>query len=494
MRGLRVLSGALVAVFTAAGLTIPAQALTHSATPSVVPRIINGTPGSAGTYAYLVALLDPSTLTSRGPFSSQFCGGTLTTPSTVVTAAHCVVDQSSERVKQPTEVVIAVGNTLEEGQLTYLNVASIAVHPNYDIETANHDVAVLTLTEPFANAVTLQPITPDIAARALVAGLKAQVLGWGNTAAGGNAYPRTFRIGNVTIMPPEACGRGLDIELGGRIFDGFERDEANPDTMVCAAGVTPEGKIIDACQGDSGGPLVTTIEGQDRLIGIVSWGSECASDSPGVYTRISSAYEFLNRSGALAGTPPTAPPTISIDPLPSALRVHFTAAADGVSVTAFAANAFDPVTGKVANCVSAPKPNSLQGSCVILGLIDGTGYEVTAISGNPLGQSPVTIPVVAAPAPVPVAGEITKVVQVSSKRIRVTVTRSADSGLPLTYEAVVCTPRDGGPVKAARVINGKALVKNLTEVRYSCQLVVNNSAGSAHSEPVKIKKLRLAVG
>ncbi len=48
--------------------------------------------------------------------------------------------------------------------------------------------------------------------------------------------------------------------------------------------------LLPICQGDSGGPL---IKGSKQL-GIVSWGIGCASDDfPGVYTRVSSVYGWI---------------------------------------------------------------------------------------------------------------------------------------------------------------------------------------------------------
>ncbi|CAG2169584.1 unnamed protein product [Oppiella nova] len=43
----------------------------------------------------------------------------------------------------------------------------------------------------------------------------------------------------------------------------------------------------DACQGDSGGPLVEIVNGKATLVGVVSYGSTCADDYPGVYTQVS---------------------------------------------------------------------------------------------------------------------------------------------------------------------------------------------------------------
>ena len=52
--------------------------------------------------------------------------------------------------------------------------------------------------------------------------------------------------------------------------------------------------IVHACQGDSGGPMVTEVEGRYNLIGVVSWGEDCAEpDYPGVYARISKVLPWI---------------------------------------------------------------------------------------------------------------------------------------------------------------------------------------------------------
>jgi hypothetical protein len=259
--------------------------------------------------------------------------------------------------------------------------------------------------------------------------------------------------------------------------------------MLCAAGVSAAGEVVDSCQGDSGGPLVGG-EGVDaRLVGIVSWGEDCASDFPGVYTRVSSQYAFLVDQHAVGSAPPTTPPALTVTPRSASLIVGFAAAADGSDVTAFAATATDPATGQSSTCFAEPRRDGAPASCVVTGLVNGTTYQVTGIAGGALGNSPVAGPIPGVPVPVPDVGRIVKVVPLDSSRVsfRVTASQSADS--PLASVRVVCTPASGA-VRTGVVTGTRAVVGGLRAVRYACVLRAENAAGHADSAPVLLRARR----
>jgi hypothetical protein len=225
----------------------------------------------------------------------------------------------------------------------------------------------------------------------------------------------------VVIAPDSSCGGGQSFTIKGVEFKGFTSNEADARVMVCAIGVTDRGSVVDSCQGDSGGPLVAGEGPAARLVGVVSWGDKCASRFPGVYTRVSSEFDFLTRLNAVPAVAPVAP-AITVAARSGSVVVGFTPAAGGAVVTAFAATAVDPVSGQTANCFAEPRPDGLPAYCAVEGLTNGVAYTVTAIAGTSQGNSPVAGPVTAVPIAVPVAGRIVKTTVLGGGRVSFRVT------------------------------------------------------------------------
>lgn len=62
--------------------------------------------------------------------------------------------------------------------------------------------------------------------------------------------------------------------------------------QICAGDET-----TDTCTGDSGGPMLFVENGRWTVVGITSFGVECArSDFPGVYTRVDAYLDWISRN------------------------------------------------------------------------------------------------------------------------------------------------------------------------------------------------------
>merc|ERR1711964_25812 len=101
--------------------------------------------------------------------------------------------------------------------------------------------------------------------------------GWGLIFPNININPKELNEVTVKVWAPQACQKK---------YPGYKID----DGMLCAASPNK-----DTCQGDSGGPLTFTPAGQGKpvLVGITSWGIGCATQQPGVYTKVTHYLDWI---------------------------------------------------------------------------------------------------------------------------------------------------------------------------------------------------------
>ena len=453
----------------------------------ITPRIINGVDGTSAEFPFLVSILESPRYRQDGAYRAQFCAGSLTTAFTVVTAAHCVVDQKTG-AKTPTDrLALGFGANLKSPGLRIIAVDSIAVHPQYRIATAENDIAIIRLATPVTDIPTITVLMQDEESNYTKAGTPARVAGWGNTSPTGDRYPELLRVGDVVIFPQASCGAGERYVVNGVRFFGFSKNDANSDNMLCAAGAAKDGRIIDACQGDSGGPLIVGTGADRRLVGVVSWGETCASRYPGVYTRLSAERVFLESNGAVAVPPPATAPEVSVIGLNASVQVRVTADQNDQDITGYAATATDLSTGATSTCFAAPTRRSLAGTCVITGLTNGVSYSVTAIAANAFGNSPVSQPMTAVPDVLPIAGEIVKVRVAQSDAI-FTVAKALQNGSNFGWNRVVCTAADGG-LRFAAIRGATVTLRSLESGDYECVTRIRTAAGIASSVPVPLTVL-----
>lgn len=384
----------LTSLLMTAGLALHTMPAAAAGEITAQPRVIGGQEANPDEFGFVASVLSAPHYRQSGAYQAQYCAASLTSPTTLVTAAHCLVDQQTGERLRPRDILIAFGADLRSPSVRVIGVEDFAIHPRYRVKTAANDIAVVYLAQPVPDLPTIELTQGADVAAYDAPGTAAQVAGWGNTRARGNRFLPELQVGNLQVFPASACGRGEGYEVNGVAFKGFSKREANPRTMLCAAGASPAGDVIDACQGDSGGPLTVGVGDARRLIGVVSWGQQCASRLPGVYTRISAESDFLIDAGVLASQPPILAPVVEIiDQTATSVRVRIIAPQDSTRINAFAVTATDETTGQVYSCSAAPRSRGRSGTCDITGLPPAGSFRVEAISGNASGSSPVSRPI-----------------------------------------------------------------------------------------------------
>ena len=156
----------------------------------------------------------------------------------------------------------------------FSGVRSINIHPGYNDNTNQHDVAVITLDTCVSDQRILNNVmklADDNIMRQLVprSGTMLEATGFGKTWENGPYSDELLSV-QVPFISQNECRN--------KYYTGIR------DGMVCAG--YPNG-ARDACQGDSGGSLFVRNGPDLYQVGVVSWGYGCArAGSPGVYASV----------------------------------------------------------------------------------------------------------------------------------------------------------------------------------------------------------------
>ena len=260
----------LVIAVMIAGLSVWQTAVAQN---NIETRIIGGTQtSSSSTWPWMVML------SKTDSTSDFFCGASLISEQWILTAAHCVDGKTKREVRafvglydksSPAEPAVAI--------------SKIVIHPEYDPNTSDNDIALLKLSSS-ATGKQILSFADVTTAASLMAGDDVSVIGWGDTTVDPDlvSYPNILR----DVVMPYVSNTVCNSTMNGQVTDN----------MMCA-GLALGG--VDSCQGDSGGPLVFSIDDGIGGVtwhqaGIVSWGYGCAEPGQyGVYTRVEKYSEWL---------------------------------------------------------------------------------------------------------------------------------------------------------------------------------------------------------
>merc|ERR1712172_345638 len=225
------------------------------------------------------------------PCTSQgclMCGGTILNKRYVVTAAHCLYagnDQMTIKGGATFRVMLGEHDHCKATS-SFVLASAVHKHPKFDMNnpSGDNDIAILKLAKDLSFSDKIKPVCLPTSATKDYSGKASTVSGWGGTKAYEPLKP---------VDQPRQCAlKEAIVEIlktSSTKCPNFIGDSSST-TMLCA---WAKGK--DACQGDSGGPLTVAENGKYVLLGVVSYGSGCATEHPGVYARVQGFLPWMKK-------------------------------------------------------------------------------------------------------------------------------------------------------------------------------------------------------
>ncbi|XP_052902032.1 uncharacterized protein LOC128309635 [Anopheles moucheti] len=215
--------------------------------------IVNGTEAKDGYWPWHVAIFHNNARTFV-----YACGGTIVDQNTILTAAHCLM--TSNEIIARERLVVQVGRNrlrVDSNRAQEHEAFQLIVHPQYNVNSIQHDIALIKLATDITYTDYIQPIclwnrSDDLR---LIEGSWGTVIGFGVDET--DEVSDTLREITIPIVSHFTCiesNRGLfGSQLTSNMFCAGKRDG------------------ISACNGDSGGGLFFKYNDVWFVRGVVSF-------------------------------------------------------------------------------------------------------------------------------------------------------------------------------------------------------------------------------
>uniref|UniRef100_A0A1B6DCK7 Peptidase S1 domain-containing protein n=1 Tax=Clastoptera arizonana TaxID=38151 RepID=A0A1B6DCK7_9HEMI len=243
-----------------------------------MPLIVGGHKAQHGEFPHMAGIgFD------RGHFIEFLCGGSLISPTFVLTAAHCA------KTKWGNPVMVRIGvNNINHNNGQNMDIVDIVIHPQYQPPSCYNDIALIKIADGVKLGPDLRPACLPIINAGDKPGHLATATGWGRTGYGKVSSDSLLKV-TLQIIGKNECEKYFnDKDSMTRLSTGIET------SMICATGYLK--KTHDTCQGDSGGPLQSYLPNDEcmhQIVGITSFGKLCGKGLPGVYTKVSSFISWI---------------------------------------------------------------------------------------------------------------------------------------------------------------------------------------------------------
>ncbi|XP_018318913.1 coagulation factor X [Agrilus planipennis] len=226
-------------------------------------KIIGGFESKKNKWPWHIAVMNK--------YLEVFCSGTLVAPRWVLTAGHCI--RSYLRVR------------LNEHDLSYFDgrevempVQKVFLHPRFNHQTVDNDIALLRLPRPARLPVACMPDSRPVTKELC------HIMGWGKVKASDEYGTSVLHEAKVPIVSFETCKNSYKRYLITK-------------NMFCAGW---QSGAADTCAGDSGGGLVcpmgnASLKKGFAVQGITSFGDGCGRKNKyGIYTMVYNYLPWIN--------------------------------------------------------------------------------------------------------------------------------------------------------------------------------------------------------
>lgn len=200
------------------------------------------------------------------------CGGSVISPSRILTAAHCPIESASTQVIAGAHQFSA--NEPNQQRSTVPS-GNYRIHEAYNPSTLNNDIAILILNGEFAMNQFVSAIGLADPSHGAFVGETARMSGWGRVSDVGDTATHLRYVDRPVITNGECAA-----VYGGSIVE----------STICVSTSGGQG----TCSGDSGGPLTVTAHGGVQ-IGVVSFVAAvgCELGYPAGFARVSSFRQWI---------------------------------------------------------------------------------------------------------------------------------------------------------------------------------------------------------
>lgn len=134
--------------------------ISFSSSQSISPKIIGGRDAEINEFPYMVSIRRTDQI------DFHICGGAIISERTVLTAAHCMFDQFGNVLSKPISFTVFSNVTKISADFPYTIdswhlATNITVHPDFNGETFQNDIAIIEVFPSFKFSESTQMIDID---------------------------------------------------------------------------------------------------------------------------------------------------------------------------------------------------------------------------------------------------------------------------------------------------------------------------------------------